>query len=140
MGPARDHCGAVASGTGQARGDFEPGRALERVRGALLELLAALTRWLPPSLGRYAIELFGIGLAYFVLAKIGLAVASIHPSASPIWPPTGLALAAVMLRGYRIWPAIFLSAFVANATTAGSIYTSSAIALGNTLEAWWAGI
>ena len=134
MGPARDHCGAVASGTGQARGDFEPGRALERVRGALLELSAALTRWLPPSLGRYAIELFGIGLAYFVLAKIGLAVASIHPSASPIWPPTGLALAAVMLRGYRIWPAIFLSAFVANATTAGSIYTSSAIALGNTLE------
>jgi signal transduction histidine kinase/CheY-like chemotaxis protein len=39
-----------------------------------------------------------------------------------------------MLRGYRIWPAIFVGAWVANATTAGSIYTSSAIALGNTLE------
>ena len=134
MGPARDHGGALASGTGQARGDFEPGRAVERVRGALLEVSPALTRRLPPSLGRYAIELFGIGLAYFVLAKVGLALASIHPSASPIWPPTGLALAAVMLRTYRIWPAIFLGAWVANATTAGSIYTSSAIALGNTLE------
>jgi signal transduction histidine kinase len=82
----------------------------------------------------YAIELLAIGLVYFAIAKIGLAVASIHPSASPIWPPTGLALAAVMLRGYRVWPAIFLAAWLANATTAGSVYTSSAIALGNTLE------
>ena len=39
-----------------------------------------------------------------------------------------------MLRGNRVWPAIFFGAWVANATTAGSIYTSSAIALGNTLE------
>ncbi|MGH6919718.1 MAG: MASE1 domain-containing protein, partial [Geminicoccaceae bacterium] len=68
------------------------------------------------------------------MAKIGLALASIHPSASPIWPPTGLALAAVMLRGYRVWPAIFLGALLANVTTAGSIHTSFAIALGNTLE------
>jgi signal transduction histidine kinase/CheY-like chemotaxis protein len=82
----------------------------------------------------YAIELLAIGLLYLAIAKIGLAVASIHPSASPIWPPTGLALAAVMLRGYRVWPAIFLAAWLANATTAGSVYTSSAIALGNTLE------
>ena len=98
------------------------------------ELSAASARPLSPSFGSYVIELFGIGLAYFVLAKIGLALASIHPSASPIWPPTGLALAAVMLRGNRVWPAIFFGAWVANATTAGSIYTSSAIALGNTLE------
>ena len=62
-------------------------------------------------------------------------LASVHPSATPIWPPTGFALAAVLLFGYRIWPAIFLAAFLANATTAGSIYTSAAIAAGNTLEA-----
>jgi signal transduction histidine kinase len=124
VGPAREHCGALASGTGPALGDLAPDCAVERDRPAPL----------PPRFGSYAIELFGIGLAYFVLAKIGLALASIHPSASPIWPSTGLALAAVMLRGYRIWPAIFLGAWVANTTTAGSIYTSSAIALGNTLE------
>ena len=102
---------------------------------ALSEFSAASARPLSPSLGTYAIELFGLGVTYFVLAKIGLTLASIHPSASPIWPPTGLALAAVVVRGYRVWPAIFLAALVANATTAGSIYTSSAIALGNTLEA-----
>ena len=73
-------------------------------------------------------------MAYFAFAKIGLALATVHPSATPIWPPTGLALAAVMLRGYRVWPAIFLGAWFANATTAGSVYTSSAIALGNMLE------
>lgn len=83
----------------------------------------------------YAGGLVAIGAIYFALAKGGLALASIHPSATPIWPPTGVALAAVLLRGYRIWPAIFTAAMVANATTAGSVATSIAIATGNSLEA-----
>lgn len=83
----------------------------------------------------YAGDLVAIGAIYFALAKGGLALASIHPSATPIWPPTGVALAAVLLRGYRIWPAIFTAAMVANATTAGSVATSVAIATGNSLEA-----
>ena len=83
---------------------------------------------------RYAVELGGIAAVYFVVAKLGLALASINPSATPIWPPTGLALAAVLLWGYRVWPAVFVAALLANATTAGSIYTASLIALGNTLE------
>src|SRR5262249_5667196 len=45
----------------------------------------------------YIARLIGIGLTYFVLAKSGLALALIHPSASPIWPPTGFALAAIVL-------------------------------------------
>lgn len=83
----------------------------------------------------YAGDLVAIGAIYFALAKGGLALASIHPSATPIWPPTGVALAAVLLRGYRIWPAIFTAAMVANATTAGSVASSVAIATGNSLEA-----
>lgn len=83
----------------------------------------------------YAGSLIAIGAIYFALAKGGLALASIHPSATPIWPPTGVALAAVLLRGYRIWPAIFIAAMVANATTAGSVATSISIATGNSLEA-----
>ena len=70
-----------------------------------------------------------------MLAKLGLRLASINPSASPIWPPTGLALAAVLLGGPRLWPAIFIGAFAANVTTAGTEVTSAFIALGNTLEA-----
>jgi signal transduction histidine kinase/CheY-like chemotaxis protein len=90
----------------------------------------------PPlrAAGWYAIELAAIALVYFVVAKLGLALASIHPSASPIWPPTGLALAAVMLRGFRLWPAILIGAALANLTNAGSLATSLAIAVGNTSE------
>jgi two-component sensor histidine kinase len=86
------------------------------------------------TLLKYLVEFSGVAIAYLVVAKLSLALASVHPSATPIWPPTGLALAAVLLLRYRIWPAIFLAALIANATTAGSIYTSVAIAIGNTLE------
>jgi len=89
--------------------------------------------------GTYALELTVIGAIYFALAKVGLTLASINPNASPIWPPTGLALAAILLRGYRVAPAILLGAFAANALTAGSIATSTAIGLGNMLEAMTGG-
>ena len=71
--------------------------------------------------GRVVAEFFGLAAGYFALAKAGLALASLNPSASPIWPATGFALAAVLLRGYRIAPAIFLGAFMANAATAESV-------------------
>src|SRR5262249_9611716 len=83
----------------------------------------------------YIAGLTGIGLTYFVLAKGGLALALIHPSASSVWPPTGFALAAIVLWGYRVWPAIFLAAMIANAAAASSIGTAVAIATGNSLEA-----
>ena len=76
-----------------------------------------------------------VAAVYFAVAKGGLALASIHPSATPIWPPTGIALAALLLRGNRLFPAILIGAFAANVTTAGTILSSSAIAAGNTLEA-----
>jgi two-component sensor histidine kinase/integral membrane sensor domain MASE1 len=71
---------------------------------------------------------------YFVLAKSGLVLASIHPSATPVWPPTGFAIAVLLLAGYRMTPPIFLGAFFANVTTAGNVTTSFAIAAGNSLE------
>ena len=84
---------------------------------------------------KYWIAVAAVAVVYFAAAKLSLGLASIHPSATPIWPPTGLALAAVLLGGYRVWPAIFAGALLANLFTAGSIYTSCAIGLGNTLEA-----
>jgi hypothetical protein len=57
--------------------------------------------------------------------------ASIHPSATSVWPPTGIALAAFLVLGLRIWPAIFLGAFLVNVTTAGSVVSSIGIAIGN---------
>src|SRR5437868_26220 len=82
----------------------------------------------------YVLELTIIGIIYLAVSKLSLTLASINPSATPIWPTTGIALATVLLRGYRVVPAIFIGALIVNATTAGSIYTSSGIAVGNTLE------
>jgi signal transduction histidine kinase/integral membrane sensor domain MASE1 len=84
---------------------------------------------------REFIALLGIGVVYFVLAKIGLTLASINPSASAIWPATGFALAAALMWGYRVGPAILVASFAANITNVGSVYAATAIALGNTLEA-----
>jgi|GEM_PF-2137704 len=71
---------------------------------------------------------------YFLAGKFGLALAFEYTSASPVWPPTGIALAALLLYGVRYWPAIFLGAFLVNITTAGTVLTSLIIAGGNTLE------
>lgn len=82
------------------------------------------------------LPLIGIlAIIYFAAGKLGLTLASLHASASPVWPPTGIALAAVLLFGYRVWPAIFVGAFLVNVTTAGDFATSFAIATGNTSEA-----
>ena len=76
-----------------------------------------------------------LAVIYFIAGKLGLMLASLHASASPVWPPAGIALAALLLLGYRAWPAIFVGAFLVNVTTAGNFATSFAIATGNTLEA-----
>jgi signal transduction histidine kinase/ActR/RegA family two-component response regulator len=75
-----------------------------------------------------------LAVVYFVTGKLGLSLASLHASASPVWPPAGIALAALLLLGYRVWPGIFIGAFFVNATTAGNVVTSLCIATGNTLE------
>src|SRR6266511_3344495 len=76
-----------------------------------------------------------LALVYFIAGKFGLMLASLHASASPVWPPAGIALAALLVLGYRAWPAIFVGAFLVNVTTAGNVATSLAVASGNTLEA-----
>ena len=73
--------------------------------------------------------------AYVVAGKLSLRLAFVHPSASVVWPPTGIALAALLVLGMRFWPAILAAAFVVNITTAGSAATSLGVAVGNTLEA-----
>jgi len=77
-------------------------------------------------------------LVYFWMGKLGLRLAFFDENASPVWPPTGLALAAMLLLGYWVWPAILIGAFWVNWTTTQSSHAPLvclAIALGNTLEA-----
>lgn len=76
-----------------------------------------------------------LGAVYFVAGKLSLQLAFLHASASPVWPPSGIALGALVLFGLRLWPGIFVGAFLVNITTEGNLLTSVAIAGGNTLEA-----
>src|SRR5882724_277993 len=76
---------------------------------------------------------------YFAAARLGLSLASVHTNVSPVWPPTAIAIAAVLLLGYRVWPGILLGALVANLMTPVPVATAVAIGIGNTLEALSAG-
>ena len=75
-----------------------------------------------------------LAAGYFLAGKLGLRFAFVNPSATSIWPPAGIALAAFLLAGYEVWPAILLGAFLVNITTAGTVATSAGIAAGNLLE------
>ena len=66
-------------------------------------------------LGSDALVLILVGCGYFTLAYLGLRLASINPSATPVWPATGLAVGAILLWGNRIAPAILIGAFLINA-------------------------
>ncbi|HKW91237.1 MAG TPA: MASE1 domain-containing protein [Methylomirabilota bacterium] len=79
--------------------------------------------------------LVGLTAVYVLAGKLGLKLASVHASATPVWPPSGIAVAALLLLGPRMWPAVAVGAFLVNVTTAGSVATSIGIAIGNTLEA-----
>jgi len=83
----------------------------------------------------YPVALLAVAGLYFVAGKLGLTLAAVHPSATAIWPGTGIALASFLVLGYRLWPGIFVAAFLVNSTTAGSFVTALGIASGNTLEA-----
>jgi two-component system CheB/CheR fusion protein len=85
------------------------------------------------------LQYIGLGLltaaVYVASAKMGLSLAFVAEQVTVVWPPTGIALSAVLLLGYRIWPAITLGAFLANLTANAPPATSLGIATGNTLEA-----
>ena len=73
---------------------------------------------------------------YFLAAKLGLSLAFLNASVSPVWPPTGVAIALVLWLGYRATPGILVGAVLANyLLTDVSLATAIGISIGNTLEA-----
>ena len=81
-----------------------------------------------------------VAVAYFAVAKLGLTFAADSDIVSAVWPPSGVALAAVVVLGYRVWPAIAIGALLANATGDSSIAVATGIACGNALAAVSAGL
>ena len=83
----------------------------------------------------FALEVLGAAAVYFATARLGLDLAVVAKQVSVIWPATGLALALLVLRGRRLWPAVVLGAFAANYLSDTPALTSAGIAVGNALEA-----
>lgn len=92
---------------------------------------AARASFTPANLWLFAI----LTVSYFVTGKFGQELAIPNPEATAVWLPSGIALAAILLRGNQAWPGIFAGAFLVNVTHTGAIAVSLGIAAGNTLEA-----
>jgi len=76
-----------------------------------------------------------VAAVYFAGAELGLSLATLHRNVTPVWPPTGIAIAALLIFGGRVWPGIFIGALAANLPTSISVFSAVSIATGNTLEA-----
>lgn len=76
-----------------------------------------------------------VAIVYFAAAELGLSLASVHENVTPIWPPTGIAIASLLIFGLRVWPGVFLGALAANLLTSIPLASTFGIAIGNTLEA-----
>lgn len=85
------------------------------------------------SIVRTLLQLAAVALAYWAAARLSLQFALVHGQVTPIWPPTGIALVAILVFGRRVWPAVFLAALAVNLPIGPSPFGAGVIAAGNTL-------
>jgi PAS domain S-box-containing protein len=84
----------------------------------------------------YALELIAIAIGYLGLADVAQLLPGINPTGTPLWPPSGFALALILLRGYRVWPALLIGTLSADAIFARALTAEApAAAIGATLGA-----
>ena len=89
----------------------------------------------PSSSLRHIAGIALLAATYVLSGRLGFAASAVHPIVSSAWPPSGIALAALLLMGRRFWPAITIGAFVVNLTAGIAPLVAAGIAVGNTLEA-----
>src|SRR5215831_4095113 len=98
---------------------------------------ASMLRRRFPSLSgvMYPVLVAGVAGFYIGAAKLGIELPVAHGVVTPVWAPTGIALAALLLFGPSLWPAVAIGALLANATSGASLPVAAGISVGNTLEA-----
>jgi PAS domain S-box-containing protein len=84
----------------------------------------------------HLVELLIVAAIYIGLAEAARRLPGINPAATPLWPPTGFALALVLLRGYRIWPAIFVGAVFPDLMAGRSLLEFGSVGIGTLLAAF----
>jgi len=83
----------------------------------------------------YLIKILTFFAIYFSTAKLGLSLGAVNRFATLVWVPSGLAMAAILLFGYRLWPGILMGAFLVNLLNGAPLLVAVGIGIGNTLEA-----
>jgi signal transduction histidine kinase/CheY-like chemotaxis protein len=73
--------------------------------------------------------------SYVLTGSLGLSISPVHDFAALVWPPAGIAVAALLLWSNRLWPVVFLAAFTVNFLNDAPVLVAAGIAAGNTLEA-----
>ncbi|MEX1247437.1 MAG: MASE1 domain-containing protein [Anaerolineales bacterium] len=87
------------------------------------------------TLQGYLLKIFFIAVIYHMAARLGLMMAYVQNNTSPVWPPTGIALATLLIFGYSAWPGISLGVLVGSLVTGADPAIALAMTVGNTLEA-----
>jgi diguanylate cyclase (GGDEF)-like protein len=82
-----------------------------------------------------ALAIVALAAAYFIAGELGLKFATANGTATAVWPCTGIALAALLLYGFRAWPGVLLGALLVALTTPDRVATAAGVAVGSTLEA-----
>src|ERR1051326_8454617 len=90
------------------------------------------------SPARLTAEIIAVAAVYYLAARAGLLLALTFKNVSPVWPPSGVALAFLLKWRLRVWPGVAAGAFLANFNTGLSLQTSGIIACGNSIEALFA--
>ncbi len=83
----------------------------------------------------YVVELLTLFVIYFTTARFGLSLGAVSGFATLVWLPSGTAMAALLLFGYRLWPGILLGALLVNLFNGAPLWVAVCIGIGNTLEA-----
>src|SRR5437660_12083618 len=93
-----------------------------------------VTRRLPEadSMARWLVEVAAVALVYYLTARLGLGLAFANKNVTAVWPPTGIAVAALLLFGPRLWPGVAIGAFLANLINGAGVETAALITVGNT--------
>ena len=87
------------------------------------------------SITNYLIKLLVLAVIYHLAVRLGLKMAYVQPNTSPVWPPSGIAIASLLLFGYKLWPGISLGVLLGSLLTGAPFNLALGMTLGNTLEA-----
>ena len=100
-----------------------------------MSLLERTLTYQKKSILAYLFKILLLAIVYHLAARLGLRMAYVQINTSPVWPPTGIAITALLIFGYRMWPGVTLGVLLGSLLTGAPFNLSIGMAIGNTLEA-----